>query len=223
MAQIAWFRLKYPEGRIAKTVTQGKDFFVATARVYAHHNDPVDCFLAEATASRGYLPDRPTVSPREWAQTAAVGIALRDAGFGLQFHAAGDSFDMPAVNELVDIAGNAAATPPITPSPNEANTRTAAQASISNQTQESASTVIEPEYDTDVAFESTSTPEETPLQKAMKLPCPISKDNLKGKTLGDLITLDPKALTWIATKFQRNPEISAGAKLICEQALSVGA
>ena len=100
MSQMAWFRLKYPEGRIAVTVTAAKDCFVASARIYAHYNLPPDQYLAEATASRGYLPDKPTVSPREWAQTAAVGIALRNAGFGLQFSAAGDSFDTPAVDEL---------------------------------------------------------------------------------------------------------------------------
>ncbi len=82
MAQLAWFRLKYPEGRIAVSVTAGKDCFIATARVYNHFTAPVDQFLAEATASRGYLADKPTVSPREWAQTAAVDIALRNAGFG---------------------------------------------------------------------------------------------------------------------------------------------
>ena len=31
MAQLAWFRLKYPEGRIAISVTSAKDCFVATA------------------------------------------------------------------------------------------------------------------------------------------------------------------------------------------------
>lgn len=71
MSQMAWFRLKYPEGRIAVTVTAAKDCFVASARIYAHYNLPPDQYLAEATASRGYLPDKPTVSPREWAQTAA--------------------------------------------------------------------------------------------------------------------------------------------------------
>lgn len=45
------------------------------------------------------------MSPREWAQTAAVGIALRNAGFGLQFSAAGDDFpdmapDEPPVGEM---------------------------------------------------------------------------------------------------------------------------
>lgn len=92
MIQMAWFRLKYPEGRIAIQVSPGKDCFVATARVYPSYKDPVDCYLAEATASRGPDASKPSVSPREWAQTAAVGIALRNAGFGLQFSAAGDDF-----------------------------------------------------------------------------------------------------------------------------------
>ena len=100
MAQMAWFRLKYPEGRVAISVQPARDCFVATARVYRSYNDPPEHFLAEATASRAYNPEKATISPREWAQTAAVGIALRNAGFGLQFHAAGEGFDSPAVNEL---------------------------------------------------------------------------------------------------------------------------
>lgn len=34
MVQMAWFRLKYPEGRIAVSVSKGNDCFVATARIY---------------------------------------------------------------------------------------------------------------------------------------------------------------------------------------------
>ena len=76
MIQMAWFRLKYPEGRIAVEVTPAKDCFVAKARVYPNYQDGPECYLAEATASRGPDPAHPTVSPREWAQTAAVGVAL---------------------------------------------------------------------------------------------------------------------------------------------------
>lgn len=86
MVQIGWFRLKYPEGRIAVSVTVGKECFVATARVYPHYSAPVEQFLAEATASRGYLPDKPTVSLPEsgrrllqWAlpcATLALGSSL---------------------------------------------------------------------------------------------------------------------------------------------------
>ena len=64
MIQMAWFRLKYPEGRIAIQVSPGKDCFVATARIYPSYKDPVDCYLAEATASRGPDASKPSVSPR---------------------------------------------------------------------------------------------------------------------------------------------------------------
>jgi len=175
MAQMAWFRLKYPEGRVAVAVQPARDFFVATARVYRSYNDPPDCFLAEATASRGKLEDKPTISPREWAQTAAVGIALRYAGFGLQFHAAGEGFDSPAVNELGD-GNELAVRPELVRQPPE--------------------------------------PEPMTYNKAITLPCPIKR--YSGKTLGDLITLEPNALVWLSQK--GSGETQEAAKLICEQA-----
>lgn len=199
MAQMGWFRLKYPEGRIAITVTPGKDCFVATARVYHHYSDPVDQYLAEATASRGYLPDKPTISPREWAQTAAVGIALRNAGFGLQFGAAGDAFDTPAVDELGGIIWTGEPTDVLSPN-------VSASPSIPAP---SAPAAAAPQ------------PTETPLEQALKKPCPISK--YTGKTLGDVLKMDPKALVWVANKFTGDAEISAAAKLICEQAAAQSA
>lgn len=184
MIQMAWFRLKYPEGRIAVQVTPAKDCFVATAKVYPSYKDGADCYLAEATASRGPDENKPSVSPREWAQTAAVGIALRNAGFGLQFSAAGDDFEDTAVNELNE-TGAAAPKVPAPPA--------------------------EPEY---TAVELT---EEQKLEQAMRAPCPITK--YKGKTLGEVLSCDPKALNWVANKFTGSPEISQAAKMICEYAV----
>ena len=65
MGQLAWFWLKHPEGRVAVTVTPAKECFIATARIYANYTNPSDQYLAEATASRGYLPDKPTVGHRQ--------------------------------------------------------------------------------------------------------------------------------------------------------------
>jgi hypothetical protein len=203
MAQVAWFRLKYPEGRFTINVAPGKDCFVATARVYKNYMDPVDCYLSEASASRGYLADKPTISPREWAQTAALGIALRNAGFGLQFGAVGDSFDETAVNELEQSTGAAAAA--ISDSGSVPNTETALK--------ESGGTTV-----TDTATNETAS---DPLEAAMKLPCPISK--YRGKTLGDMINLDPSALVWVANKFTGDTALNAAAKLICESAMSATA
>lgn len=100
MTQLAWFRLKFPMGRISVEVGQSGELFVAKARVYADYKDADNCFLAEATASRGKCEQKPSVSPREWAQTAAIGIALRNAGFGLQFAIAGDDFEEIAPDGL---------------------------------------------------------------------------------------------------------------------------
>ena len=122
MMQMAWFRMKYPEGKIAVQVTPAKDCFVATARVYPKYSDPVEAYLAEATASRGYLADKPSVSPREWAQTAAVGIALRNAGFGLQFSMAGEDFEENAPNELGMTENNAENKAPQSPIPEQVQT-----------------------------------------------------------------------------------------------------
>lgn len=179
MIQMAWFRLKYPEGRIAVEVVPAKDCFVAKARVYPNYQDGPECYLAEATASRGSDPDHPSVSPREWAQTAAVGVALRNAGFGLQFGAAGEDFSSNSPEE--QISGE-----------------------LPSEPAEPAYKVEEP------------SPEEQ-LRQAMNTPCPITK--YKGKTLGDVLTLDPRAISWVANKFTGNSQISEAAKLLCDYAL----
>lgn len=195
MAQLAWFRLKYPEGRIAVSVTPGKDCFIATARVYNHFTAPVDQFLAEATASRGYLADKLTVSPREWAQTAAIGIALRNAGFGLQFGTAGDSSDTPTVNELDDSISSGLEA-------QGANARSTHAAPATVQADSTAAT-------------------ETPLERAMKMQSPIKKHG--GKTLGEVLNEDPGAIAWIANKYTGDAGVSAAAKMICEYAIEATA
>lgn len=189
MIQMAWFRLKYPEGKIAVQVTPSKDgVFVATARVYPSYKDPVEFYLAEGTASRSYLADKPSVSPREWAQTAAVGIALRNAGFGLQFAMAGEDFEEIAPNELG--ASTAQDQKPAEPQP------------------EDTYTVEEP---------AELTPEQK-MEKALQLPCPITRYN--GKTLGDVLATDQNAIKWLATKFTGDEKIKEAATMICEYALA---
>lgn len=187
MIQMAWFRLKYPEGRIAVDVTPAKDGFVARARIYPDYKDGLECYLAEATASRGADPAHPSVSPREWAQTAAVGVALRNAGFGLQFGAAGEEFSEKASQELFSQEGPAR-----------------------SDTTEPTGQVEEPRTEG-----QEPSPEEQ-LRRAMNTPCPISK--YKGRTLGDMLTIDPEAIVWVANKKTINPQAAAAAKLLCEYA-----
>lgn len=197
--QIAWFRLLYPQGRIAVKVEPGRDCFVATARIYLDRNDGPDNYVAEATASRGKCEEKPSVSPREWAQTAAIGIALKNAGFGLQFALAGEDFASIAPDEF----GADESEVPV----------------IHTGSSESGDAVPAVQEDYEVITPAAPV-ELTPEQKyeaALKTSCPITK--FAGKTLGDLITLDPGALKWIATKFTSDPKIQEAAKFICEYAV----
>lgn len=198
ITQLAWFRMKYPDGKITVQVTAGNDCFVATARIYPSYKDAADSYLSEATASRGYCAEKPSVSPREWAQTAAIGIALRNAGFGLQFSISGEDFSGAAPDEL-------GAPNNIKP---EAKTDGASEKPIeeTDASEETAQTEL--------------TPEEK-FKKAMIYPCPITK--YSGKTLGDVLTLDPGALKWVATKFTGDTEIIEAAKTICEYAMEQSA
>ena len=221
MAQMAWFRLRYPEGRFTLNVTAGKDCFIAAARVYAHYSDPIDNYLSEATASRGALPSKPSVSAREWAQTAALGIALRNAGFGLQFSTAGEGFDEMAVNELKQPLpfslepGGGSITPCAVALPdNTVPTSTLPDRTIPAATVPNAAPPVNASTPATEHPVVASPPD--PLETAMKMPCPVNK--FKGKTLGDIVSLEPSALVWIATKYSKDPAISAAAQLICEQA-----
>ena len=201
MGQLAWYRLKYPEGKLALSVRPENDCFVATARVYVSYKDPENCYLSEATASRKYDPAKPSVSPREWAQTAAIGIALRNAGFGLQFNAAGDEFDSPAPDEL------GASTIPAAPiTPPTANPQIAVTI---DQTPPAPAQVAPPEP-------VELTPEQQ-FQQACAVMCPIKKH--KDKTLGEVLNLDPNAINWLATKFGGDEQVKAAAAFICSYAL----
>lgn len=197
MAQMAWFRLKFPEGKIAVSIERGNDCFVATARVYPSYKDPVECYLSEATASRCPDPSKPTVSAREWAQTAAVGIALRNAGFGLQFGTAGDDFTSQHPNEF----------PTAVPVELPDDTNGASEFS--------SAVVAQPVQAVQVQKELT--PEEKYLQ-ACAVIWPTKKHS--GRTLGEVLQMDPTAITWLANKYLGNQEASAAAKFMCEYALN---
>lgn len=165
-----------------------KDSIVAHARIYKHYADPDGSYLAEASASRSYSEKAPNASPREWAQTAAIGIALRHAGFGLQFKVAGEPA-LPITNELPAAGTSAGAGQPI-------------------------------RSETNLEMEAPALPEPIdPLEAAKQTLCPLKKYD--GRTLGELVMLDPGFLKWMATKYQNDehPEVPAAAKLLCEHAL----
>lgn len=239
MAQMAWFRLKYPEGKIAfsniieKVLPSGELVYTVTARVYADYRLDVNCFLSEGTATRGYCKDKPSVSPKEWAQTAAIGIALRNAGFGLQFNIAGEDFPAEAPNELggtvigsQNIPSEFSGMQPINtvPQPMMEPMQTGYMPPV-NMTQDmNGNPMQNVEHNVQVPIEPQNNAGhhemtyEEKVNAAMQMQCPINK--YKGYTLGQVLSIDPAALNWISTKSTLDETIKSAATLICEYALN---
>lgn len=95
-----WFRLKYPEGKIVKKILKLTDqVAIVEARVYLNRNDAEENFISNALAQKYMTADGQFGNKFvELAETAAVGRALSDAGFGLQFADKEDDMD-PEITE----------------------------------------------------------------------------------------------------------------------------
>ena len=207
LIQIAWFRLLYPKGKFDVKVTPGRDCFAATARVYFDYKDPVEAYVSEATASRGVCKEMPSVSPREWAQTAALGIALRNAGFGLQFEMAGESFSANAPDEFImDLTDGEV--PGLEASVNAGGATAQPTVTVAE------APVVKAEPERELTLEEK-------YQLALKVEYPLPK--YKGRTFGDVLYLEPNAISYIATKYTGDPAVKEAAKVICEYAASQAA
>ena len=88
-----WFRLANPNGKIVKKICNfDGNLAVVEAKVYLDKNDSEENFVSNAFAQRFADPSNVEYGSRylESAETAAVGRALADAGYGLQFCAEPD-------------------------------------------------------------------------------------------------------------------------------------
>ena len=68
-----------------------------------------------------------------------------------------------------------------------------------------------------VAPKAEPTPEEK-FQQASSVMWPTKK--YAGRTLGQVMGMDPSAIEWLANRFNGNPEASAAAKFMCEFAMN---
>lgn len=102
-----WFRLMHPEGKIVKKILKlTEQVAIVEARVYLHRNDPEDNFVSNALAQK-YVSGDDTFGKKyvELAETAAVGRALSDAGFGLQFADWEGEYDLEVTDTPLEVKG----------------------------------------------------------------------------------------------------------------------
>ena len=131
---------------------------------------------------------------------------FRNAGFGLQFAMAGESFSANAPDEFALDVGSGAANFGVESGAENTSTDTAGE------------TVVAPAVVAEPPKELTR---EEKFQLACKMPCTLKK--YQGRTLGDVLQLDPSFINYLATKYQGDEELKKAAKVICEYAATQAA
>ena len=221
--RLLWFRLKYPDGKLVKIPKAlNRDYATFEVRVYSHKDDAPDNFLANGFASR-YKDDgneKFGLNFVESAETAALGRALKDAGFGTQFC----DIALPNDQTVVDAGVNISFDLSNDELPNPDEDGNPVSENSDSEAKETKGSAAEPE-NSEAAAE-----EKVELSAAMTVEELLSKMTVeyaksivvdygydKGKTLGELALKRPQAINYHAGKAQNNL-IRAGAIYLLKQA-----
>jgi hypothetical protein len=228
-----WFRLKYPQGAIKKFVREITDqFAIVEAKVYLDRSDPADNYIANAIVKRYFNPeDKLGDKYLELAETAAVGRALADAGFGIQFADSSDSMDPNVVDTPVGlpqgvkvntITGEVMHTPQ-TPAPAAANAvpNSVSMAAAMPQTQTAQPVPQAQPAPATPVFIPTMPVEQILPQMTMQFALNYEVDCgvFKGKKLGQVAQEKPQSLEWYVNAYKGNNNIlRAAAKYLLDKA-----
>ena len=226
-----WFRLKHPEGAIRKFIREVNDqFAIMEARVYLDRKDPEESYIANAIVKRYFHPeDKLGDKYVEIAETAAVGRALADAGFGIQFTDSSENpesgvvdspIGMPSVHtanaslsHVNTITGEVMHTPQ-TPAPAAANAvpNSVSMAAPMPQAQPVAAV---PAFTPEMPVEQILPMMTMQFAINYEVDCGV----FKGKKLGQVAQEKPQSLEWYVTSYRGNNNIlRAAAKFLLDKA-----
>ena len=228
-----WFRLKHPEGAIRKFMREVNDqFAIMEARVYLDRRDPEESYIANAIVKRYFHPeDKLGDKYLEIAETAAVGRALADAGFGIQFTDSSENPESGVVDSPIGvpygmgvntITGEVMHTPQ-TPAP---ATAPAAQNSVSMAAPIPQVQPVQTASQTQPAPAVPAFTPEMPVEQILPMMTMQFAINyevdcgvFKGKRLGQVAQEKPQSLEWYVTSYRGNNNIlRAAAKFLLDKA-----
>ena len=224
--RLLWFRLKFPQGKLVKIPkTLNKDYATFEVRVYADRNDAEENFLANGFASR-YKDDANEkfgLNFVESAETAALGRALKDAGFGTQFCDIALPDDQTVVDAGVHISFDtgeetvANSDEGEVPTEEAGSTVTAAKSVTEEKKALETKPELKPKEEKKLVLTA-----EMPVEELLeKMTVDFAKTIIvdygfdKGKSLGRLEQERPQAVQYHASKAQNNL-IRAGAIFLLE-------
>lgn len=236
-----WFRLKHPEGAIRKFIREVNDqFAIMEARVYLDRKDPEESYIANAIVKRYFHPeDKLGDKYLEIAETAAVGRALADAGFGIQFTDSSENpesgvvdspigmpYGMPSGMGVNTITGEVMHTPQ-TPAPAAANA--AVNTAPNGVSMTAPMPQTQPIQSAPQAQPAPAVPAFTPempveqILPMMTMQFAINYEVdcgvFKGKRLGQVAQETPQSLEWYVTSYRgKNNVLRAAAKFLLDKA-----
>ena len=228
-----WFRLKHPEGAIRKFICEVNDqFAIMEARVYLDRRDPEESYIANAIVKRYFNPeDKLGDKYLEIAETAAVGRALADAGFGIQFTDSSENPESGVVDSPVGvpygmgvntITGEVMHAPQTTaPAAANAVQNGVSMAALKQQAQPVQAVPQAQPAPIAPVFTSTMPVEQILPQMTMQYALNYEVDCgvFKGKKLGEVAQEKPQSLEWYVTSYRGNNNIlRAAAKFLLDKA-----
>lgn len=214
-----WFRLAHPLGKIKKIFhALNAEVAICEARVYLNKDDPEEQYVGSGTAQRFFKAgDKFGESYVESAETAAVGRALAEAGFGSQFSDC--DVTEPADATLADAPVAAAPLPGPRPAPtaSPAPAPAAPPARRAPAPGPAAATppVQEPALTPGMSFEQAYAAMTLDKAKAVVIDCGC----YRGQTLGQLALTKPGSLHWYVDSYKGNNNLlRAAAKYLLDRA-----
>lgn len=228
-----WFRLKHPEGAIRKFIREVNDqFAIMEARVYLDRRDPEESYIANAIVKRYFHPeDKLGDKYLEIAETAAVGRALADAGFGIQFTDSSENPESGVVDSPIGVpygmgvntvTGEVTHTPQ-TPAPAATN---AVQNGVSMAAPMPQTQPVQTAPQTQPAPAVPAFTPEMPVEQILPqmtmqyaLNYEVDCGVFKGKKLGQVAQEKPQSLEWYVNAYKGNNNIlRAAAKYLLDKA-----
>lgn len=221
-----WFRLVHPLGKIiSHIVNYTENMALVEARIYLDKCDAPDNYISNSFSQK-FRSDDPQFGDKflEMAETAAIGRALADAGFGVQFADVGEENDPAQVDAGIPVPfQNAAMQGQSNPAfpmgqPGMMN-------QFYQQAQASGMAIGQPQASGNVELQALdgNLPVEELVQRmtyeqaAKTVIGGKGKDS--GKTMGQVATENPGSLSWYATQYSgSNHLIPAAARVLLEKA-----
>ena len=219
--RVAWFRLKYPQGKIRKEIKKlDENMAVVECFIYKDANDQPESYLANGFGQR-HLDTSTTYGLRylEYAETAAVGRALSAAGFNIFVGGSDEDEEESPVDSSIQSGGTNTSVEDV----GVIGIPYAKTGAVASSGRPAASGAMPPSTTHHVNCPSAQ-PQYTPITPVEEILKVMSVDDAKsvvipfngsnkGKTLAQVAQEDPKTLDWIMTNYSGpNNVLRAGAR-----------